>query len=315
MFNLIRNEWEKILKKKSTFVMIGLLILAIIALSGILKYVDNNDEGAGDDWQVDLQQQIEADREGLEEYGDRQVGTYYQRNLAINEYRLEHEISPSVESNVWTLVDEAKMLTSFIGLFTIVVAAGIVAGEFSTGTIKLLLIRPMSRTKILLSKYLTVILFSLLLLAIVYGLSSIIGVILYGFPPDDAVHLAYQNGEVVERSQGLQLIVTYLLYSIDILMLTTMAFMISAVFRNSSLAIGLSMFLLFVGNTVANILAMQFDWAKYLLFLNTDLTVYFDGIPTIEGMTLTFSIIMLALYFLIFHALAFFFFKRRDVAA
>ena len=58
-----------------------------------------------------------------------------------------------------------------------------------------------------------------------------------------------------------------------------MAFMISAVFRNSSLAIGLSIFLMMTGGELTGMFAMKFQWAKYVLFANTDLMQYFDGVP------------------------------------
>jgi ABC-2 type transport system permease protein len=98
-------------------------------------------------------------------------------------------------------------------------------------------------------------------------------------------------------------------------MLSTMAFMISAVFRNSSLAIGLSIFLMFTGAQFTNLIAIKFDWAKYILFANTDLMQYFEGMPLVEGMTLPFSVSMLVVYFVLFHSLAFFVFRKRDVAA
>jgi ABC-2 type transport system permease protein len=60
---------------------------------------------------------------------------------------------------------------------------------------------------------------------------------------------------------------------------------------------------------------MKFDWAKYILFANTNLMNYYDGTPTVEGMTMTFSVVMIIIYFLIFQALAFTIFKKRDVAA
>jgi ABC-2 type transport system permease protein len=42
---------------------------------------------------------------------------------------------------------------------------------------------------------------------------------------------------------------------------------------------------------------------------------YVEGTPMVEGMTMTFSIIMLLVYFVIFQFLAFIVFKKRDVAA
>ena len=66
-------------------------------------------------------------------------------------------------------------------------------------------------------------------------------------------------------------------------MLATMAFMLSAVFRNSSLAVGFSIFLLVMGNTATVFLAAKFEWTKYILFANTDLSQYMNGTPLVEG--------------------------------
>jgi ABC-2 type transport system permease protein len=108
---------------------------------------------------------------------------------------------------------------------------------------------------------------------------------------------------------------TYVLNSLGTFLLTAMAFMMSAVFRTSSLAIGASVFLLLTGGTVTNLLAAKFEWAKYSLFANVDLMQYMDGVPMAEGMTLSFSIGIMVLYYIVFHALAFVFFIKRDVSA
>jgi ABC-2 type transport system permease protein len=154
-----------------------------------------------------------------------------------------------------------------------------------------------------------------MMLVILFGLSTILGAILFGTPEHAVPYLNYSNGKVTEQNIFIHLLIYYGLKSITMIMLTTMAFMISSVFRNSSLAIGLSIFLLLAGGQVTQLLATKFDWAKYILFANTDLMQYFEGMPMVEGMTVTFSVIMLLLYFLLFQFLAFSVFKKRDVAA
>jgi len=298
--------------------MIGLVVLFILAFAGIEKYEEGNSDPINNpNWKQELETQIGYDKQALDEMGktNSNLKMFYEREIAIKEYQLEHELAPQNEKHVWSFVNSAQAAISFAGLFTIIIAAGIVASEFSWGTVKLLLIRPLSRSKILLSKYFTVGLFGLLLLAIIYILSTLVGLLLFGLPSSEVPHLAYVNGEVVERNIALHLIGQYFLSSIDILMIATMAFMISAVFRNSSLAIGISLFLFFMGGTATMLLASRFEWTKYILFANTNLSVYFEGVPPIEGMTLTFSIIMLLLYFVVFHLLAFSVFRKRDVAA
>jgi len=59
----------------------------------------------------------------------------------------------------------------------------------------------------------------------------------------------------------------------------------------------------------------SFSWAKYFLFENTDLTVYLNGTPKIAGMTLSFSITVLIVHYIIFMAASWLVFTRRDVAS
>jgi ABC-2 type transport system permease protein len=72
---------------------------------------------------------------------------------------------------------------------------------------------------------------------------------------------------------------------------------------------------MFTGGQFTALLSMKFAWAKYILFANTNLMQYIEGTPLLEGMTMSFSIIMLIIYFVIFQFLAFYVFKKRDVAA
>jgi ABC-2 type transport system permease protein len=315
MGKLLQNEWEKIFRRSGTYVMIGLLIVAIGVFAGFAKHEDNNRQINNDNWKAELQAENASLNQQLKENGGpKQYKDSLHQQIAINDYRISKNLAPNKEMSGWQFVDESTNFITFIGLITIITAAGIVASEFNWGTIKLLLIRPISRGKILVSKYVTVILFGLALLATLFVFSTILGFILFGSSASD-VHLAFLDGKVIEQSMGLYLVKSYLLASVSILMLASFAFMISSVFRNSSLAIGISLFLFFSGASLTQLLAMKYDWAKYILFANTDLTMYTEGSPIIDGMTLSFSIVVLAVYFVLFNVLSFVIFNKRDVAA
>src|SRR5690606_33542485 len=103
---------------------------------------------------------------------------------------------------------------------------------------------------------------------------------------------------------------------VQMVMLVTFAFMISTVFRNSSLAIGLSMLGYFVGSMISyQIYAAGQEWMKYSLFLNTDLSIYLDERASMmEGMTLEMSITVLIIHFLAFMAVSIVAFQKRDIA-
>jgi ABC-2 type transport system permease protein len=306
----------KIFRRPGTYVMIAILIVAASVVGGIIKYQENGKNVTIDKkWEQNLKQENDALKKQYKASGIKMEKQFLKKTITINDYRLKNHIPPEQEYNIWSFVKDASNLISLAGLFVIIISAGIVASEFNWGTIKLLLIRPINRSKILISKYLTVLLFALFLLVILFIYSSALGAILFGMPEQAANYLNYNNGIVTEQNMVAHLMIYYGLNSITMIMLTTMAFMISTVFRNSSLAIGLSLFLMFTGGNLTTLLALKFSWAKYILFANTDLMQYFDGTPMVEGMTMSFSVLMLFVYFLLFIFLAFFVFKKRDVAA
>ncbi|WP_261178045.1 ABC transporter permease [Anaerobacillus sp. CMMVII] len=239
---------------------------------------------------------------------------HYQREIILNEYRLEHDIPPVETKSFWGFMTSSVNLISIVTMFTIIVAAGIVAGEFTWGTIKLLLIRPASRSKILLSKYLATFVFAILMLLGLFIFSIGIGALLFGASTLTQPHLFFEAGTVVERNMFSHILMLYSLSSVELLMMVTFAFMISTIFRSSSLAIGLALFLMFTGSQLVHVLS-QYEWVKYILFANTYLVQYIEGTPIVEGMTMTFSLVMLAIYFIIFNLLSWVIFQKRDVAA
>ncbi|MBS4215534.1 ABC transporter permease [Neobacillus rhizophilus] len=316
MFNLIKNEWMKIFRRPGTYVMIALLIVITCIVGAFFKYQETGSNAGPDkNWQQTLQEENDALKKQMEQSRTKIEQDFFKEEIAINDYRIKHNLPEKEKFNVWSFVKQASELITLAGLFTIIISAGIVASEFNWGTIKLLLIRPINRSKILISKYLTVLLFALTMLAILFVFSTALGALLFGMPEHAAPYLNYHNGTVTEQNIVVHLLIYYGLSSIDMIMLATMAFMISSVFRNSSLAIGLSIFLLFTGAQFTALLSLKFAWAKYILFANTNLMQYFEGTPMVEGMTMNFSISILVIYFIIFQFLAFFVFKKRDVAA
>ncbi|MCP3762636.1 ABC transporter permease [Domibacillus sp. A3M-37] len=314
MFLLIPNEWIKLFKRRGTYVMIGLLLLMVSAFAALTKYEENK-QSEQPDWKQVVQAENAAYAQQLNDQREMTADqrAHIEGQIEINEYRLTENVPVQTSEYMWSFVENASDFLQVDGLFMIVVAGGIVANEYTWGTIKLLLIRPISRSKILLSKYVAVVLFGLFLVSMLFLFSVIIGAALFGLSGQSA-HLAYVNGQVVEQNMLFYLVKLYAMKSVEVLILATMAFMISAVFRSSSLAIGISLFLLFMGPNVTYILSMRYEWAKYLLFANTNLLQYETGTAMVEGMTMSFSLIMLLIYFLVFQLFAFTVFAKRDVA-
>ncbi|ALS77414.1 ABC transporter permease [Planococcus kocurii] len=311
--NLIWNEQIKLYAQKSTWIMFIVLALIVIGGGLITKFMgpETDFKEYGDNWQ----EEVQAENAQLATEMEEDEFLQFSNPVIIeeNNYYLENNIKPQPYDG-WEYVLENSFLSSVISLFTIIVAAGIISNEFKWGTIKLLLIRPISRTKILFSKYASVLIFALTLLVFLLVTSLVVGAILFGLNGVNPSIVQQQAGGFGQNGVLGEIVQDYGLSLITLVMMATFAFMISAIFRSSSMAIGLAIFLMMAGNAIVAFLS-QYGWSKYILFANTNLKQYMDGAePLIEGMTLTFSIVVLLVYFALFIGAAWTAFTKRDIA-
>ncbi|WP_083682513.1 ABC transporter permease [Paenibacillus sp. FSL A5-0031] len=313
--NLIRNENMKIYRRPRTWLMIAFLVFTIALMSGIMKWESSQNNTI--DWQNNLternsnmQQELQENKELSEE--DK---TYFANEIKLNEYYLEQNTNPN-ELSLWNYVDTSSYLIILATILTVIIAADMIAAEFTWGTIKLLLVGPASRTKIMISKYIATLGFALLLLILTFASAYAAGGILEGFEGTSQAKISITDGGVIqESSYFLNSLEKYAFSIVSMLMYVTMAFMISSAFRSSSMAIAFSLLFMLVGNTLSALLS-GYSWVKYLLFSNIDLTQYMQGAsPLRPEMTLTFSIMILVAYYIVFQFLAWLLFTRRDVAA
>ncbi|MEW9702117.1 ABC transporter permease [Paenibacillus sp. SI8] len=311
MLRLIQNENMKIYRRLRTWIL-GILLIVIVVFVSLLGHSDSSKT---DEWKAGAKDAIEHNQKELE---NPELPAKFKQGLkdqiTLQQYALDHNMPPA-QNTLWGGVLGAVDLIQIVTLFTVIIAGDMVAGEFTWGTIKLLLIRPASRAKILFSKYAATLLFAAVLLVTMFISAWIANGILYGFHNLNLPHLTLNaDGTVHEGSMLLYVFATYGYKLIELIMIVTLAFMISTVFRSSSLAIGISIFIMFMGQVITYFL-LRYSWGKYFLFANTDLTPYLEGRPLAEGMTLGFSITVLLFYFLLFNVLSWEIFRRRDIAA
>ncbi len=313
---LVMNENMKIYRRPRTWVMLG-IVLAILLASVVINKIYERPSPDEGDYRQRLEQRITSMESQLNDPNmgaDQEYAKYLKETVMVSRYALEHNYDTEKQT-LWSTVMFSSNLITLLSIFTIVIAADIVAGEFAGGTIKLLLIRPVRRWKILLSKYLSTLLFAIFGLVLMLVSAMIIGAVAYGVDGFSIPFLAVKDGAVVERSMFLQSLVNYGYECVSLVMMVTFAFMISSAFRSSSMAIGLSLGLMFLGNMITAVL-QRYDWIKYFLFSNLNLRQYTAGRePVVEGMTMGFSIVMLILYFAAFAAVAWSLFTKRDVTA
>ncbi len=198
--------------------------------------------------------------------------------------------------------------TNFLFLLqfvSVIIAGSIVANEYDWGTIKFLLIRPAQRSKVLLSKYLTVLLIGVYLLVSYAIFALLFGFVLFGI-----------SDFVGDFDNVKNIFLRYMTTFVEVSVMSTFAFTISTVFRSSVVAAGTSIFLILTGRTFVEVLAhYQISWGKYILFANTNLTQFFSGNrPLFKEMTFAGSILILCIHLGILIAASWYSFTKRDVA-
>ncbi|HOV70171.1 MAG TPA: ABC transporter permease, partial [Clostridia bacterium] len=240
--------------------------------------------------------------------------------------RIEHKIPPESMNSLFDFLSQTSNIALII-LLTLIMAGSILAVEFSSGTIKLLAVTPYRRWKILYGKYAAVMIISLGYLLLQFICLILVGLVFFGTANMADPYLSVSGGQVVESSYYLHVLSKYLMNCVSLVMIVIFAFMISSLLRNNAVAIGLSLFIYFIGSGITQFMAgiLKWDWGKYLFFANTDLTQYFDlGVQRINtqlygqttvfpGMSLAFSITVLVVYFIVFHAIAWLSFTKRDI--
>lgn len=311
--NLVRNEQVKMYAKKSTWIMIAFLAILTLGNGVITKFFNEEflPKEYSDNWQAEVTEENETLTQEMESDSFAQFANPMQ--IEKNKFYLANNIKPQPFDG-WQFVYENSLIISVISLFAIIVAAGIVSNEFKWGTIKLLLIRPISRTKILLSKYVSVLVFAFTLLLLLLAFSWIVGVVLFGLNGMSPTFVQELPTGYMEKNIVSEIVKEYGLSMVTLVMMVSFAFMVSTIFRSSGMAIGLSIFLMMAGTAIVSAVS-KYEWAKYVLFANTNLTQYLEGYqPAIEGMTMSFSILVLAVYLILFLSASWLSFAKRDVA-
>lgn len=322
--NLIYNEMLKLVRKKRLVV----IMLVIVVLASLFTYaqyksaVSIQKKVGSTDWHTQLQQQIVDTENRLSSHGGDSWDNYLKIKVQQDQYYLNHNINPTTSDAVSfarNFIEEAISL--LLPLLVMVVASDIVSSERSEGTIKLLLSRPVKRWRILLSKYLTLILAVSVVIVgaivISYGVSGI--VLGYGGWYKPVIGgFSIQNNQLITTNAHLIPQWSFLLMDAGLawfvcLVVATLTFMLSVLIRATAAVMGIMLAFLIAGAILANMVS---SWAsaKYFFMVNMNLTHYINGIsPPIQGMTLGFSMTVLLLWGIAGLLISFFNFTRKDI--
>lgn len=313
MIALIQNELMKIFGKMASWIYMIIIVLAIL-IAGIIYMKFSADPNPN--WRQDTQAEITMLENQMVSASDDEK-KMIENQIEQTQQFLDQDINPNAKTNWHFMNDVVVGVSSLVTLFVVVVGSANVAAEFSDGTIKQLLIRPHQRWRILLSKYIAVIIYALLLVITLIISGYIIGLVLFGSGDFNTkifeITLEGRKVAIV----GTQFFLKMLYFIPSLLIIMTIAFMLSTLFKSQALAVGIGIFVLFFSSTIGGIILMLADkyfWAKFLIFPHLDLTVYALQERILDDITLPVSLSILAVYYAIFMMLTFFFFQKRDIS-
>lgn len=251
-------------------------------------------------------------------------------------YRIENNIEVNLKNNttwglngefsVWTLwcsstgmtgqaaSDSVFSIISIIGVFAAIIAGGIVAGEFSDGTIKFLLINPTKRWKIITAKYFTVLSVGLIMIILSFIISGISSLAFMGTTEGSAAYIEVAGTKLSSIPGVLYIARRFLIGSLSVVVYASLAFAISSLMQSAALSVGISL-LGMMGGGIVNLImvAANFDWGRFLIFANTDFNSVIEGNPIYFGQTPAFSLGVVAVHMAVYLLIAWDGFTRKEV--
>lgn len=325
MTALVRNEMLKIWKKKRFFVILLILIVLIpIFTYAQMRSAQSLREQLGDvDWRVREEQRVK-------DYSNRlsspRVTEEWRKWMEIEiqriTYHLEHDVDPEAPSGVtFTAGFMENTINLFLPLLILVIASDLVSSEHQMGTIKLLVTRPVRRWKVLASKYAALLLYISLTVAATALLAYVISGAVFGYGGWQAPVLTGFNvtGSVLDASHATVIpmwkfvLMECGLVWYSCMVVGFMALMVSVLIRSTAAGMGVMLATLIAGMILSN-MASSWESAKYFFMVNLQTINYLAGeIPPIPGMSLPFSLTVLALWALASIVASFTVFTKKDI--
>lgn len=315
------------------------------------KYLQFERDTKGIDWQKKLIKEnkvLEDKIQKIEKEDSSLQKSQHIQKLKANEYCIKNNIKPteSYEVNGFNMMGRVNSLFSIIivGVIVAIISADSISGEFNPATIKLLLTKPISRERILLSKFIAAIIVSLgsfmilrftmfLIIGIIFTFGNykeplafygkyindedLIARIGYGVKPDINSIKIYSVLKVTMLSEVFSLLF--------IMACTSINFLISTIARKSSSSIGIAL-IISVVTSIISISQLSGDIGKNQMIHSIApylFSTYSSGELVVQGEVMralgvnfansNFAIIILLMWTGICYTISNFIFVKKDI--
>lgn len=253
---------------------------------------------------------------------------YIDTNTYSNDYLNNYQYCTNIdyETNAYDYIYASLKICAFLILiFTMMMAAYLISSEYDSGTIKLLLMRPYSRGKILVAKMLATLFFSLTFLLLAIVVSTIGGMVSFGLPTLTKMLVSFNATKIFVSTPIISLLIYVATVILDIIFFLILSFFVAVVFKSFAGTVSIS-FITILTTVVLNLSLSNTTAYKYIPFTNISLFRFFGqnyasnkdilsmllSTPIQSGMSIWLSIITTALFSLILYLITSITFKKRD---
>ena len=203
------------------------------------------------------------------------------------------------------------ILISHMPFLSTIVASEIVSGEYSKGTFRMYLTRPVSRNMVLLSKLIIVLSYTTLMMLYFVLYTLFVSRLIIG----NGDLVVFHNGLLVLDSMdiGWRFMLSFWLSNILMLTVTCLCFMISTFSKNSVTPIIVTISIVFIGTAVAFIPIEFFEKLNPYLFtgyIDLFLTAFHDPLPLDLFLQ---EAVVCSVWSIIFIITSFYHFNRCDI--
>jgi len=236
------------------------------------------------------------------------------------EYKIDHKLLTmysEVQPNMVEIVSSGLTdLSIFIVIGLIMIGASILSEEFEKGTVKLLLVKPFTRNKILISKIIASIIMIVVFSLYVTVLNTVSSII-YNFEGNHFIFTLcdynFSLHKVVEYNVFNYFLLTFVSKMIYFIILDLIVICFSTLTTSTAISISFG-FGLLLGAEILTAFVQKFKWIPLLPMYTSDMTnVFFGQPPVYKILTLPVQVFFNIVYVILFIGLAMFIFKKKDI--
>jgi ABC-2 type transport system permease protein len=310
---LYLNELKKCVNAKTTFAVFLIIIVGLVFFA--LQLNSQPEQVDYDNAQIFLQYEIDSINDTLNDPSigmSNEMRESYLNTLKIDKYLLEHGIAPYKTHSITNYLLSLNNLFALVVMLSVIVVSKIITDEYKYSTLNILITVPCKRYKILLSKILAMITICISIILSLYLMSIIVGALFFDAGELSSVVVTYSNNVLHVRSVIIESLLNNFYNVFTLIGCASLTLMLSIVLKSGiiSTCAGICVYLLGSRLTIA---LKELPWIKYTLFANMQFQMYVSGVDLFDGVTPTFSIVVLMLYSLLFLMISFIVFEKRNV--